>query len=209
MKLFSARLAWHEAFYTPWDSVMHHGLEVAQLGKRGYVANETRPERWENLGKVAHMALAGRVQDAIASLPPLHQQFGHHLYAPVVDVPTSNNWEESAIAVLASATELELERRGQKRSCDFGTREWWVARGVLVRYKHMVQGGMGANPDPMSDPWVFRGWLADTHGVELDSRNWARQWGWLVRMMFDQAGDIDRLCLLPVGRVLSEEREAA
>ncbi|MCO7513732.1 hypothetical protein NJF44_01240 [Pseudomonas guariconensis] len=209
MKLFSARLAWHEAFYTPWDSVMHHGLEVAQLGKRGYVANETRPERWENLGKVAHMALAGRVQDAIASLPPLHQQFGHHLYAPVVDVPTSNNWEESAIAVLASAVELELERRGQKRSCDFGTREWWVARGVLVRYKHMVQGGMGANPDPMSDPWVFRGWLADHHGVELDSRNWARQWGWLVRMMFDQAGDIDRLCLRPVGRVLSEEREAA
>lgn len=209
MKLFSARLAWHDAFYTPWDSVMHHGLEGAKLAMRGFVANETRPERWENLGKTAHMALAGRVQHAISSLPPMYQVFGHHLYAPVVDTPTSNNWEEAAVALLAGAVELELERRGQKRLCDFGSREWYVARGVLTRYRHMVQGGMGANPDPMSDPWVFRAWLADKHGVELDSRNWARNWGWLVQMMFDQAGDIDRSCLRPVGRVLGEEREAA
>ena len=51
--------------------------------------------------------------------------------------------------------------------------------------------------------------LADNHGVELDSRNWARQWGWVVQLMFDQAGIIDGICLRPVGRVLSEEREAA
>lgn len=209
MRLGSARIAWHDCLYTPWDSVMHHGLEMAQLGKRGYVANETRPERWENTGKCAHMALAGRVQHAIASLPEDYQQFGHHLYAPVITTEVSNNWEEVALAKLAGHVHLELKRRGEKRTCRPYSREWWVARGVLVRYRHMVQGGMGANPDPMADPWVFRGWLADNHGVELDSRNWARQWGWLVQMMFDQAGIIDGICLRPVGRVLSEEREAA
>lgn len=209
MKLGSARLAWHDAFYTPWDSVMHHGLQGAQLGKRGYVANETRPERWENTGKCAHMALAGRVQHAIASLHPRYQVFGHHLYAPVISTEVSNNWEESAVELLASQVHLALKERGEKRTCLLYSREYWVARGVLVRYRHMVQGGMGANPDPMADPWVFRGWLADNHGVELDSRNWARQWGWLVQMMFDQAGIIDGVCLRPVGRVLNEEREAA
>ncbi|WP_136474531.1 hypothetical protein [Pseudomonas sp. DG56-2] len=209
MKLGSARLAWHDCYYTPWDSVMHHGLEGAKLGKRGYVANETRPERWENIGKCAHMALAGRVQNAIASLPMDYQQFGHHLYAPVITTEVSNNWEEVALAKLAGHVHLELERRGEKRTCRPYSREWWVARGVLVRYRHMVQGGMGANPDPMAAQWVFREWLADNHGLELDSRNWSRQWGWLVQLMFDQAGIIDGICLSPVGRVLSEEREAA
>lgn len=209
MRLGSARLAWHDCLYTPWDSVMHHGLEMAQLGKRGYVANETRPERWENTGKCAHMALAGRVQNAIASLPQDYQQFGHHLYAPVITTEVSNNWEEVALAKLAGHVHLELKKRGEKRTCRPYSREWWVARGVLVRYRHMVQGGMGANPDPMADPWVFRGWLADQHGLDLDSRNWSRQWGWLVQLMFDQAGIIDGMCLRPVGRVLAEEREAA
>ncbi|MCE0931648.1 hypothetical protein [Pseudomonas monteilii] len=188
---------------------MHHGLEGAKLAKRGYVANETRPERWENTGKCAHMAMAGKVQNAIASLPQDYQQFGHHLYAPVITTEVSNNWEEVALAKLAGHVHLDLERRGEKRTCRPYSREWWVARGVLVRYRHMVQGGMGANPDPMAAQWVFRAWLADNHGVELDSRNWARQWGWLVQLMFDQAGIIDGMCLRPVGRVLSEEREAA
>lgn len=209
MRLTSARMAWHDAFYTPWDSVTGHGLEMVKLGKRGYVANETRPERWENTGKCAHMALAGRVQHAIAGLPQAYQQFGHHLYAPVITTEVSNNWEEIALVKLAGHVHLALGERGEKRGCRLYSREYWVARGVLVRYRHMVQGGMGANPDPMSEPWVFRGWLADNHGVELDSRNWARQWGWLVQLMFDHAGEIDRLCLRPVGRVLGEEREAA
>ncbi|MEF9901495.1 MAG: hypothetical protein RR736_23805 [Pseudomonas sp.] len=155
------------------------------------------------------MALAGRVQHAIASLPQDYQQFGHHLYAPVITTEVSNNWDEVALAKLAGYVHLALERRGEKRTCRPYSREWWVARGVLVRYRHMVQGGMGANPDPMSDRWVFRSWLADNHSVELDSRNWARNWGWLVELMFDQAGAIDRLCLRPVGHVLNEERETA
>lgn len=209
MRLTSARMAWHDCYYTPWDSVMHHGLEGAKLGKRGYVANETRPDRWENLGKCAHMAIAGRVQSAIAGLPLEHQAFGHHLYAPVITTEQSNAWEEAAHGLLAAYTAGALTRRGEKRRCDPETDAFYVARGVLVRYRHMVQGGMGANPDPMASAWVFRAWLADHHGVELDSRNWARNWGWLVQLMFDQAGEIDRLCLRPVGRVLGEEREAA
>nr|WP_225777063.1 hypothetical protein [Pseudomonas sp. Marseille-Q3773] len=114
MKLGSARLAWHDAFYTPWDSVMHHGLQGAQLGKRGYVANETRPERWENTGKCAHMAMAGKVQHAIASLHPRYQVFGHHLYAPVISTEVSNNWEESAVELLASHVHLAPERAGRE-----------------------------------------------------------------------------------------------
>lgn len=209
MKLWSARLAWHDAYYTPWDSVMGHGLETVKLGKRGYVANETRPDRWENLGKITHMALAGRVQHAISTLSLEYQAFGHHLYAPVISTEQSNAWDEVAVHLLAGGVDLVLRERGDKRRCMDYSREFYVARGVLVRYRHMVQGGMGVNPDPMADPWVFRGWLADHHGVELDSRNWARNWGWLIGRMFDEAGAIDRLCLRPVGRVLSEEREAA
>lgn len=202
-------MAWHDCLYTPWDSVMHLGLEMARLGKRGYVPNESPSGYDGSMSRLVHQAIAGKVQSAIASLPPEYQAFGHHLYAPVVSVEQSNAWEEAALHLLAGHVGLVLERRNEKRRCIPYSREYFIARGVLVRYRHMVQGGMGANPDPMSDPWVFRGWLADQHGIDLDSRNWTRNWGWLIQVMFDVAGDIDGFVLGPVGRAIGSEREAA
>lgn len=207
MKLTSARMAWHDCYYTPWDSVMHHGLEGAKLGKRGYVANETRPERCENLGRCAHMAIAGRVQNAIASLPLELQAFGHHLYAPVITTEQSNAWEEAAHGLLVGGVDLALRERGEKRRCLEYTPEWYVALGVLHRYRCMVQGGMGANPDPLEEPRLFRGWLAERYGVTLDRRNWTRNWGWFVQLVFRVAGQQDGLTLRPVSTVILSEWE--
>ena len=205
MRLISARMAWHDCYYTPWDSVMHHGLEGAKLGKRGYVANETRPDRWENLGKCAHMALAGKVQSAIARMPTAYQNLGNHLYAPVIDTPTSNNWEEGAAFFLGGVVDLELVRTEQGRRCVERTPEWFVARGVLYRYRCMVQGGMGANPDPLEEPRLFRGWLAEHYGLTLDRRNWTRNWGGFIQLAFRILGKHDGLALRPVSMVIQQE----
>lgn len=153
-----------------------------------------------SLHHIAHQALAGRFQHAIASLPDELQHFGHNLYAPEVSTRQSNQWLEVAHALVweswAKRDELGEEKRVQA---------YWVAAGVLHRYRFMVQGGMG-NPDPLEQPRLFRGWLQDRHGVILDRRNWSREWGWIVQELLRACDRLDRQALAPLARVLAEER---
>lgn len=204
MRLISARLAWHDAFYTPWDSVTSHSIELAKLGQ--WVQTSSRGN---GLGRIAHQALAGKVQHAIASLPVALQLWGHHLYAPVIDSRTSNAWEEAAVDLLESQFNAYLRERGQQLATVKRAVLGYVARGVLYRYRVMVQGGMGANPDPLPSPREFRAWLADWHGVQLDRRNWSREWGWVVQEMFRACDRLDAKALWTVAGVLEGEKALA
>lgn len=156
-----------------------------------------------SLHHIAHQALAGRFQHAIASLPLELQHFGHNLYAPEISTRQSNQWLEVAHALVweswAKRDELSEEKRVQA---------YWVAAGVLHRYRRMVQGGMG-NLDPLEQPRLFRSWLQDCHGVILDRRNWSREWGWIVQELFRVCDRLDRQALRPLAMVLEEERGVA
>lgn len=196
MRLITARQAWHDAYYTPWDSVISRALEQAKLGR--WVQTT---ERNGSLGRIVHQVTAGRVQHAIASLPANLQCLGHHLYAPVIDTPTSNAWEEAAVELVYS--EFLCWSDVRKLSREKLQQAEYVARGVLLRYRHMVQGGQGANPDPMAAPRVFRAWLADHHGVVLDRRNWSREWGWILQELFRFCGELDARALSPVSALIS------
>jgi hypothetical protein len=156
-----------------------------------------------SLHHIAHQALAGRFQHAIALLPLELQHFGHNLYAPEISTRQSNHWLEVAHALVweswAKRETLAEEKCAQA---------YWVAAGVLYRYRRMVQGGMG-NPDPLEQPRMFRGWLQDRHGVILDRRNWSREWGWIVQELFRVCDRLDRQALAPLAAVLMEERGLA
>lgn len=197
MKLLSARQAWHDSFYQGGKCMLESLVEQAFWGQVQF----TEIDR--SLDRIAHQALAGRFQSAIASLPADLRAFGHHLYAPEINTETSNAW----LGIAHALVWLRWEKRDQL-SAEKQAVGYWVARGVLYRYRMMVQGGMG-NPDPLERPGTFRAWLFDHHGIRLDRRNWSREWGWIVQELFRVCDRLDVQALAPVARVLEEERGVA
>ena len=57
MRLNSARQAWHDCMYTPWDSVMAVAVEWARLGTAVQASERDRRNQ-----VAMHQALAGHIQ---------------------------------------------------------------------------------------------------------------------------------------------------
>lgn len=194
MRLQSSRQAWHDCFYSRGACTLEALVDRAFWGQIQF----TEIDR--SLDRIAHQALAGRFQAAIASLPVELQHFGHNLYAPEVSARQSNQWQETALELVW----LSWGKRDQL-SEEKARQAYWVAAGVLYRYRRMVQGGMG-NPDPLEAPRQFRAWLQDSFGVILDRRNWTREWGWIVQQLFRECDRLDRVALAPLAVVLDQEQ---
>lgn len=196
MKLNSAREAWFSAYYSPWDSVMSHALEIARLE-----CAVQKTERGVTAGRAAHQALAGQVQRAIDTLPGYLRSFGHHMYNPLADDDQQDDAQEAVFVLGAKeigpirAKKYELARH--------------VANGVLYRYRRMHQGGQSAGNDPSPTSESFRKFLFDEYGAEIRSENWGRDWEPLVNAFFNACNELDRQCLIPVANILYEMKSAA
>ncbi|MFZ2319413.1 MAG: hypothetical protein WAW12_06050 [Pseudomonas sp.] len=57
--------------------------------------------------------------------------------------------------------------------------------------------------------WKSRGGLRDRHGVNLDRRNWSREWGWIVQVRFKVCDQFGRQALGSLAAVLSETKGRA
>lgn len=196
MRLNSARQAWHDAHYQPWDSVMSCALEWAKLG-----AAVQTTERGVTASHAVHQAIAGRIQYAIDSLPGYVRALGHWLYNPLA---TDDHRDTAEAAVMLFA----YDRHG-RMTAKKAERARYVAAGVLYRYRRQHQGGSSACPDPLPAPEAFRGWLLGEYGIQLSSEQWAREWGGFIQHCFDVCNDIDKQALGPVAAVIAEMKEAA
>lgn len=228
MRLNSAREAWHQAYYQPWDSVMAGAMDRAKLGiteAGGYVrrqvteineegeevtyskyvfvpgVQQTRPERDISTGRAAHQAMAAYIQRAIGSLPWYVAAFGHWLYNPLAN---DDHRETAEAAVMLFAYDHHGRMTAKKAE-----RARFVAAGVLYRYRRMHQGGQSSMPDPLESPEAFRGWLLGEYGVKLSSEQWGREWGGFIQHCFDVCNDLDKQALAPVAMVISAMKEAA
>lgn len=196
MILLSARAAWHAAYYQRWDSVMSVAADWAKLG----TAVQTTAKA-VNANHAAHQALAGRVQAAIATLPACLQAFGHHMYSPIA---TDADREVAEALVFAVAIQDGATLTAKKYE-----RAEYVAKGVLLRYRAMNQGGMGGCRDRLASPADFRAWLEAVYGVQLSSQNWEREWGGFIEACFAACNRLDRAALGPVAMVLETLKDAA
>ncbi|MCY1340608.1 hypothetical protein D9M68_202460 [compost metagenome] len=197
MRLNSAREAWHQAYYQPWDSVMTHVLEMAQLE-----ASVQKTEKQRGAGHAAHQALAAHIQYAIdRKLPGYVRAFGHWMYSPLAN---DDHRETAEAAVMLFA----YDRHG-RMTAKKAERARYVAAGVLYRYRRMHQGGQSSMPDPLAAPEAFRGWLLGEYGIKLSSEQWGREWGGFVQHCFDVCNDIDKQALGPVAAIIAEMKEAA
>ena len=189
MKLNSARLAWHDCYYSPGDSVAAFAIERAKLG--GAVQLSEFDGR---TARAVHQAIAGRVMQAIGTLPGYVAAFGHWLYNPLAN---DDQRETAEAAVYVRAYDKSGRMTAHK-----ATRARYVAMGVLYRYRRMHQGGQSANLDPLLKPEEFRQWLDDVYGVRLRSDQWTRDWAGFVGHCFEACDDLDREALKPVSDVI-------
>lgn len=198
MKLKSARQAWHDSLYMPWDSVLSVAAEWALLG-----ASVQKTERDSRNRVAMHQALAGQIQRAIATLPSHLQAFGHWLYSPF-QLDDHREIAEELVFALAVAESKRMTSSTYERARH-------VAAGVLHRYRRQHQGGQSEGVDPLPTPESFRRWLADQYGLELRSESWARDWEAFVELCFCACDKLDRAALAPVAVTvrLMCEREAA
>lgn len=189
MKLNSARLAWHDCYYSPGDSAAAFAIERAKLGGPVQLSEiDGRTTR------AVHQAIAGRIQQAINTLPPYVRAFGHWMYNPLAE-EDEQEYAEAAVFVRAYNVSPRMTKYKMERAR-------YVACGVLYRYRRMHQGGQSASLDPLQKPEAFRDWLDEWYGIRLASEAWTRDWGGFVELCFDACDDLDREALAPVSSVI-------
>lgn len=196
INLNSARLAWHDALYTPWDS---QGSHVEQIGLLGCSVQKTA--KAVNSRHAMNQAISARIQYAIETLPAHLRAFGNHMYSPIA---TADDREEAEELVFLAAY-----RAGPKMMAKKFERARHVAMAVLFRYRRMHQGGQSAGVDPLPSPEAFRYWIMAEYGVKLSSEQWTREWAGFIDLCFAACNDLDKQALAPVGRSISMMKEAA
>lgn len=200
MKLNSARTAWHEAFYGKRNSNANHFATIHRLGTQ---IQQTEIDR--SLDHCEHGVLAGYVQQAVASLSPDLQLFGHHMYGPEGIIGDPDDVREAAEALVFRLAYSRGERMYAKRI----PKAEAVAAGVLFRYRRLHQGGQSSGTDPLPSPEAFRAWLIAERGALLASESWNREWGGFIDACFLACDDLDKAALAPVSRAINLMCEAA
>lgn len=196
MQLNSARQAWHDALYVPRDS---QGALMQEMGLLGCMIQKT--EKQKKSGHQAHQAIAGRIQQAIDTLPAHLKAFGNHMYSPMATADDAEEAHEAVFRVAYAAGPRMYAKKFEKARM--------VAMGVLHRYRRMHQGGQSEGIDPCPTPESFRGWLLHVLGLELDSCAWAREWEGFIESCFNACNDLDKAALVPVARAMKIMKEAA
>ncbi|MFJ2456826.1 hypothetical protein ACIOWK_34960 [Pseudomonas protegens] len=196
MKLNSARAAWHDALYTPRDS---QGAVLQEMCLLGRLIQKT--ERATNASHAAHQAIAGRIQQAIDTLPAHLKAFGNHMYSPVATDDDKDDAQEALFRLAYSMGPTMYAKKFEKAGA--------VAEGVLYRYRRLHQGGQSEGVDPCPSPEAFRAWLLNEFGLGLDSRNWDREWGEFVQACFNACNDLDKEALAPVSLAIKMMKIAA
>lgn len=196
MQLNSARQAWHDALYVPRDS---QGAVMQEMGLLGRMIQKT--EKQKKSGHQAHQAIAGRIQQAIDTLPAHLKAFGNHMYSPMGTDDDADDAQEAVFRTAYAAGPRMYAKKFEKARL--------VAIGVLHRYRRMHQGGQSEGIDPCPTPESFRGWLLHVLELELDSCAWAREWEGFIESCFNACNDLDKAALVPVARAMKLMKEAA
>ncbi|MCO8161055.1 hypothetical protein NJC38_02675 [Pseudomonas sp. 21LCFQ010] len=196
MKLNSARAAWHDALYTARDS---QGAVMQEMGMLGRMIQKT--ERSTNARHAAHQAIAGRVQQAMDTLPASLRAFGNWMYSPIASIDEKEEAEERVLHLAYSLGPKMTARKFDKAR--------YVAMAVLHRYRRLHQGGQSEGVDPLPGAEHMRKWILEEFGVALVGDQWARDWGQFVEHCFEACNQFDKAALAPVSRAISVMKEAA
>lgn len=183
MKYISARQAWHDSYYTKSKCQMDVNIELAKLG--AWVQHSSKLNTSD---AAAHQYMAGKVQAAIARLPPPLRLLGDWLYAPEGFSPDG---AENAIWMMVTVL-CEIEE---------GSEEWYLARCALHRYRELAW----SRPEAASQfrtPEQIKQWVWNWHGVELNTRRWSRDYGRVWDRLLNELNRLDGKALGPISTIV-------
>ena len=188
MKFYSARQAWHEAYYTPEVSRTASAQEQMELGCQVQHSSKLNTCR----SAVDH-ALAGVIQSTITMLPIPLQMVGHWLYAPI---DTGAAYEHDVWAMVATRAGVRHDNREM----------WFLAHAAIHAYQDLVIG-KSDSATLMNRPFRIHKWLVDKHGISIDSRRWCEkykaQWNKFIAVL----DEMDRKALGPVAAAIEKANE--
>ncbi|WP_025126460.1 hypothetical protein [Pseudomonas sp. PH1b] len=196
MQLNSARQAWHDAYHAAQGG---QGAMIHEMGLLGRMVQRT--EKQKTCGHQMHQAMAGRIQQAVDTLPAHLKAFGDHMYNPMATADDQDE-AESAVFATAYAAGPRMYAKKFEKARD-------VARGVLHRYRRMHQGGQSEGIDPCPSPESFRLWLRMEYGLKLVSEQWSREWEAFIQACFNACNDLDKAALVPVSLAIKIMKNAA
>ena len=196
INLNSARLSWHDAFYTQWDG---QGAHIEQIGLLG--CSVQKSERLVSSRHAMHQSISARIQHAIDTLPSRLKSFGNFMYSPLATIDDKEEAEEALF--------IAAYRMGPKMTAKKFERARYVSMGVIHRYRQMHQGGQSEGIDPFPSPESFRAHLLRVYDLKLSSEQWRREWGGFIDLCFAACNDLDKAALVPVSRCIIVMKEAA
>ena len=193
MKFKTARQAWHDSMASVAPSPIARAAEIARLG-----ADVQMTRAFNSTDRAAHMAQAGKVLVAIGTLPQECQDVGNWLYAPLSTVE-QDELSESVHNAIWVKSGLCQDTPKRYKDCTY-----WMTRAVMRDYQDLVLGRRMR----LQTPQAIRGWLADWHGIDIDTRYWSRTYRLSWRRLWCALDDLDAQALAPVAAVVRREIEA-
>lgn len=188
MKLISARQAWHDCFYQGGGSLTQSVLEIAELGKL-----VQKSERDSSTSMAAHLATAGKVQAAIATLTPSLRGFGNWMYSPLATRVDENL--AHALVWFTAEAKLPDARRAKFEKCYFMT---------LAALRSHQAAALGRSPWTIA---MICSWLLDTFAVKISEQHWARDWQDVWNVLAKTIDQLDAQALAPVAAAVYGQRE--
>lgn len=192
MRFVTARQAWHDAFYTPADSVMAHAAQMARLGTAVQTSERSRSD-----AAAWHQAQAGLVQCAIAGLPRRLQAFGNTLYSPIRG---AHDRQLACVEVAARAISAGrlLAGASDGRAARIAQRCCWMADIAIDQWFDLV---VGRRPVWRTASVIL---AADNrYGLVIHASNWERDWSALWEALRVACDDADREALMPVAKIVT------
>jgi hypothetical protein len=161
------------------------------LGQRVSISETRKTSAGRSTARAAHLAMMGKFQRAIATLPFQVQQFGHYMYSPIPNMRYVMN------AVLLIATRAELSELTPLRRA----RAQYLVTAALQSFKCEVTGAPEWGPARVAEE------MKAFYGLAVDPNNWNRDWKptWDLLKATIRAVDIEAQS--PLWEVIRSETE--
>lgn len=155
-------------------------------------ASETRTSSSRrSTARAAHLAMMGKVQRAIDTLPFQVQQFGHFMYSPVPNM----RYVMNAMLLIATKAELSKLTRLQR------VRAQYLVTATLQSFKCEVTGAPEWGPARVAEE------MKAFYGLALDQNNWNRDWKPLWDLLRATIKEVDTDAQVPIWQVINAEKQ--
>ncbi|MBN3966297.1 hypothetical protein IMW75_13550 [Pseudomonas gregormendelii] len=184
-----ARARQHEVVFAAMGEDKEARIKVAR--QKISFSETRRTPIGRSTARAAHLAMMGKIQRAIGTLPFQVQQFGHFLYHPCLTMQHVMN----AVLLITAKTQL-ADLSSAKR-----VKAQYLVTIALQSYKAEVTGAPEWGPARIAaEMQVF-------FGVTIEPKHWNRDWLGLWEALKDVIKAVDLEAQSPVWQVIHSEKE--